>query len=75
MAKRERFYECVFGSEGSEYAFHLRARTEVEAEDLLRAILLEGGIEDRGVLLIRNSRGRVLRRSAHPPPRPAVALP
>lgn len=62
MRKREGFFECVFASDGNEYAFHLRAWDEAEAEAHLRELLRDYGVTSPGALLIRDLKGRVVRR-------------
>ncbi|HEX9050041.1 MAG TPA: hypothetical protein VF841_05855 [Anaeromyxobacter sp.] len=67
MPERERFFECVFVSERNEYQFHFRAWSEAEAERHFRETLRGYGISSPGTLLIRNAKGRLVRRADYTP--------
>ncbi len=67
MSKREGFFECVFASDGNEYQFHLRAWNEAEAELHLREMLCGYGVSFPGTLLIRNLKGKIVRRAHYAP--------
>jgi hypothetical protein len=75
MSKREEFYECVYASGKSEYEFHLRAWTDSEAELVLREALEDNHVASPGTLVIRNSRGNVLRRARYVPSSPSGTRP
>ena len=72
--KRERFFECVFAADRSEYRFHLRAWTPEEAAYHLDAELRENGFAIPGELHVLGSRGEVLL-SVEYAPRRSVARP
>ena len=68
MTKREEFYECEYVSGRGDFQFHVRAWSAVEAEQALRDSLASAGVRAAGTVVIRNLKGRILRRGRYSPP-------
>jgi hypothetical protein len=66
--KRERFFECVFAADRSEYRFHLRAWTPEEAAYHLDEELREAGLAIPGQIRILDSRGKTVLSLEYTPP-------
>lgn len=62
MARRERFFDCIFAQDRNEYRFHVRGWDPLEAETHLRQALWDNGVRPPGTILVRDSDGTVLRR-------------
>ena len=73
MTKREEFYECEYVSGRGDFQFHVRAWSALEAEHSLRESLASAGVRAPGTMVIRDLKGRVLRRSRFSPPAQAEA--
>ncbi len=68
MAAREQFFECTLACDNNEYQFHFRAWNAADAERHFRECLVANGLTARGALLIRDSKGNLLRRGTYPDP-------
>jgi hypothetical protein len=64
MSSREQFFECVLRQDRDEYRFHVRAWNAKAAEEEARASLRNSGIQESGMLAIRDPKGVELVRSS-----------
>lgn len=65
MGRRERFFECIFRQDRSEYRFHVRAWDARQAEEHIRCSLRENGVQEPGTLIVLDPRGVELRQAAY----------
>ena len=74
MSKREDFFECEYASGRGDFQFHVRAWSALEAERTLREALVSAGVRAPGAMVIRNLKGRIVRRGRFSPPAVAEAV-
>jgi len=65
--RREKQFECVFTSRGTETAVHLSAWDARSAEELFREALLASGIHVPGTIRVRDPKGRLAREARFEP--------
>lgn len=58
--KRERLFECAYGSADGESRTVVRAWTPIEAAQTLEEALLRAGLLTPGEITVRDARGRLM---------------